>query len=252
MYNDSGQSCHRSLFAISPHVVIVWHRQCFVLSPSLFVMHPPPSQTCRHVNVFRYHRSSSACSDSDSTVHWRPLRATGPQWCLSGWGVQGLFDQSRLRRRKRQAGMSARRGVRLRVHAVCVCVTHSLARSPVLLLEKGCPLQVSWSYCLILTIFNASFFFPLFNFSNFLWFLILNFSAVHLLSPWISLSYTLRSLEAHRDNGHGWFPSAAYFHWEQPGTATSFIYCCAIYPESQFLLSLLCFHKMCVALAFFS
>lgn len=137
----------------------------FVLSPSLFVMHPPPSQTCRHVNVFRYHRSSSACSDSDSTVHWRPLRATGPQWCLSGWGVQGLFDQSRLRRWKRQAGMSARRGVRFRVHAVCVCVAHlfhhSLTRSPVLLLEKGCPLQVSWSYCLILTIFNASLFFSL-------------------------------------------------------------------------------------------
>lgn len=45
-------------------------------------------------------------------------------------------------------------------------------------------------------------------------------------------SFPLRTVEAHRDNGQRRFPSTAHFHWEQPGTATSFLNL-----QQQFLLN---------------
>lgn len=67
-------------------------------------------------------------------IYCGPLRdwlTTGPQWCLTSWGVQGLFDQSGLRRRNRQTGTSTAKK-RVMMAAVCVCLrraTHSFHHS---------------------------------------------------------------------------------------------------------------------------
>lgn len=194
-------------------------------------------------------------------IYCGPLRdwlTTGPQWCLTSWGVQGLFDQSGLRRRNRQTGTSTAKK-RVMMAAVCVCLrraTHSFHHSltPSLTCcaaawkDALCRSAKDFAFILFLMFLTASsLFYPSFLLlvlaiislllllvfsTNSLWFLYQTPSPPQILCfPHASFlflfsSFPLRTVEAHGDNGHGRFPRTAHFHWEQPGTATSFLNLC--------------------------